>query len=165
MMTRSKGEKVWERLTDIQKELILKHQTHIPVKVGAIAKELGLVVKKGTLKPGISGEIRRQDGGYIIRINRHDVSGRQRFTLAHEISHYLLHEDLIGDGLEDDMLYRSKLSNSLEVEANSLAAIILMPLSLVESLSQKYRSLPKDLRLEKMADDLGVSTQALGFRI
>jgi Zn-dependent peptidase ImmA (M78 family) len=30
---------------------------------------------------------------------------RQRFTLAHEIAHYVLHRDLVENGIVDDTMY------------------------------------------------------------
>lgn len=155
----------WARLDPEIQERIKSFQTEYPVKVGAIAKSFGLDVKKATLQPKVSGEIRKQGAGYIIRVNRHDASYRQRFTLAHEIAHFLLHEEYIGDGIVDDMLYRSNLSNAMEAEANSLAADIIMPRNLVMASKQIHDSLPKELRLEKIAHDLGVSTVALKYRL
>ncbi|MDP9139968.1 MAG: ImmA/IrrE family metallo-endopeptidase, partial [Pseudomonadota bacterium] len=63
--------------------------------------------------------------------NRHDPPKRQRFTVAHEIAHFLLHRDDIGDGISDDVLYRSNLSDKREQQANRLAADILMPATLI----------------------------------
>ncbi|HEY0522277.1 MAG TPA: ImmA/IrrE family metallo-endopeptidase, partial [Stellaceae bacterium] len=55
------------------------------------------------------------------------------FTLAHEIAHFILHRDLIEDGVSDDTMYRSKeLSGYHEVQANRMAADILMPVMLVK---------------------------------
>ena len=122
----------WSDLTEEQKNIILSHQTSFPVKVGAIAKAFGITVKRATLKPGISGHIIENDNGVMIKINRHDVKERQRFTLAHELAHYLLHRDELRNGIEDTMLYRSTLSDSLEIQANKLAADIVLPFSLIE---------------------------------
>lgn len=52
-------------------------------------------------------------------------------TLAHEISHYLLHREFIGDAIEDNALYRSALGDRIEIEANQQAARMLMPAALV----------------------------------
>ncbi len=100
------------------------------VPLGAIAKDLSLIVKRATLSMKISGEIHpheEAEAGFIIRINRHEVRARQRFTLTHEISHYLLHKDKIENGIEDNALYRSNFSNTLEAQANRLAADLIMP--------------------------------------
>ncbi|RUO42424.1 ImmA/IrrE family metallo-endopeptidase [Idiomarina aquatica] len=123
----------WARLSQEQEAIITKHHDNFPVKVGAIARDFGIIVKRSTLKPGISGEIKETNGEVVVKINRHDTEERQRFTLAHELAHFLLHRDKIGDGIVDTMLFRSSLSNALEAEANRLAADIVMPFTLIEA--------------------------------
>ena len=109
-----------------------------PVKVGALAAALGLKVVEATLPLSISGMIRPDEkGNFVIRVNRFEPKERQRFTIAHEIAHFLLHRQLIARGVVDSTLYRSKLSSRLEAEANRLAADIIMPRKLItEALAQ-----------------------------
>lgn len=156
--------KEWLRVPEDQRNIILKHHHTYPVKVGAIAKDLGLVVKSSTLKPGISGQIKEENGIVTIKINRHDSKERQRFTLAHEIAHFLLHKEEIKNGIEDTMLFRSALSNELEVEANKLAADIVMPFSLIKKIS-----FPPDtkfeVRVERVANLLELSIPAIDIRL
>lgn len=144
---------------------ISSFQCEAPVKVGAVANSLGLIVKKSTLAASVSGEIRNVNGEYLIKVNRHDTSERQRFTIAHEIGHYLLHRELIGDGIVDDVLYRSGLSNAMEMQANRIAADILMPGSLVRSCMKNYVGEKKDFVTEKVAQELKVSVIALKIRL
>ena len=120
----------WARVDPAHKAVIEPFLQEVPVKVAGIARALGIEVKAATLKPRISGQIGPSDSspsGYRIRINRHEAKVRQRFTIAHEIAHYLLHRDQIGDGIEDTILYRSTLSDRREAEANRLAADLIMP--------------------------------------
>lgn len=158
----------WLSLTDQNVALIRNHQQKFPIAVGAIAKDLGIHVKVSTLPAGISGEIKDEKGVIVIRVNRHDTKERQRFTLAHEIAHFLLHRDRIGDGITDDILYRSKLSDFMEIQANRLAADILMPGHLLE---RKLLELTQDVELrdeqkiERLAEVAGVSTTAIKIRI
>lgn len=109
-----------------------------PVKVGALAAALGLKVVEATLPLSISGMIKPDEAGnFVIKVNRFEPKERQRFTIAHEIAHFLLHRQLIARGVVDSTLYRSKLSSRLEAEANRLAADIIMPSKLItEALSQ-----------------------------
>ncbi len=94
----------------------------------------------------ISGCIKKTETGkYEILLNRDEHHNRRRFTAAHELAHLLLHRDDIGDGVNDDVLYRSKLSTFQEVQANQLAADILMPFDKIYALLQtgtKLRELP-----------------------
>ncbi|CDZ60115.1 Ribosomal protein L22 [Neorhizobium galegae bv. orientalis] len=152
-----------------QREIVNSHLTDIPVKLGALARALGVEVTAATLSPGISGEIRRiangdGEGVYQIRINRHEKKERQRFTLAHEIAHFLLHRDKIGDGLYDDVLYRSKLSNHLEYEANRLAAEIVMPAAAVKDISKDAQYID-DEKVEEISNLFGVSKEAMTIRL
>lgn len=122
----------WMSLPEGIRAIIEEHQDGAPIRLSQLAKALGVPVKAATLSPGISGEIRpHNEDGFIIRVNRHDPSKRQRFTVAHELSHFLLHADQINAGISDDVLYRSALSDRREAQANRLAADILMPDDLV----------------------------------
>lgn len=146
--------KEWHRLSIEEQSIIQEFQSSFPVPVGAIAKKLGIIVKRSTLKPGISGSIKENDGEVIIKVNRHDSLERQRFTLAHEISHFLLHRNLLVNGIEDTVLFRSSLSNALEAEANRLAADIVMPFSLIASVD-----LPDSLRFEEKVEHIANLSQ------
>lgn len=155
----------WDLLREDQKNIILANQQKFPIKVGAIAKSLGLVVKKATLTAGISGQIKLTDGVCTIKVNRHDVKARQRFTVAHEIAHFLLHHDKLADGITDDILYRSALSDKLEAQANRLAADIIMPWALIKDSLANYSGLKIEKKIENIAEDAGVSTTAIKIRL
>ncbi|GAB5481992.1 MAG: hypothetical protein Pars92KO_17490 [Parasphingorhabdus sp.] len=155
----------WNRLDQETKDKIEVFQEKGPVKLSLIAQALEVEVKSATLKPGISGEIKRKDGdGYRIRVNRHDPKKRQRFTVAHELAHFLLHQDQIGDGIEDDKLYRSTLSDRTEQEANRLAAEILMPRNLVEDALEAAEEKGVGDKVLFVADELNVSESAMAIR-
>src|SRR3546814_18529596 len=64
-------------------------------------------------------------------------SVRRRFSIAHEIAYFALHRNLIGDGVTDDAMYRSNLSSAVEVQANRMAAGILMPWHLIREATDK----------------------------
>jgi Zn-dependent peptidase ImmA (M78 family) len=140
-----------------------------PVPVGAIATDLGLVVKRSTLPAVISGEIRPDVtealAGFVIRVDRHELKERQRFTVAHEISHFLLHKELIKDGLSDDVLYRSSLSNRREAEANRLAADLIMPWSLILKWMEQFPDSAISMHVDALADYLQVSKVAIQIRL
>ncbi len=156
----------WQKLMPEQVSIIQVYQTTFPIKVGAIAKAFGLIVKASTLPGNISGEIKETNGEVIIRVNRHDVKYRQRFTLAHEIAHFLLHRRYIGDGITDDALFRSKLSSSIEEEANNLAADILMPMHLLTTHKKVNEiTLKGEALYEKLAQDFEVSSTSLKYQL
>ena len=157
--------KGWSSLSDERKKIITEHQSEFPIKIGALAKAFDITVKKSTLDAGVSGEIKKVNGKIVIRVNRHDVKERQRFTLAHEIAHYLLHEDKIGDGIVDDILYRSNLSDDLEAQANRLAADIIMPWTLIKKTLDRCSDLTPDQKIEKLATEAKVSPTAAKIRV
>ena len=159
--------KEWNILTIEHQLLIENYQKELPMKLGSLAKDLGIVVKKATLGANISGEIKESDGVVTIRVNRHDAPSRQRYTLAHEISHFFLHRHLLQNGIKDDVLYRSNQSNEIEAEANRLAADIIMPIELVQLLINKYSvdDLDKEQVYERVAEELFVSKTALIIRL
>lgn len=143
-------------------EIVLEHMQSAPVDLAGMARGLGLVVSSDpSLPQDVSGYIKRDKQGYFIGVNPKHALVRQRFTVAHEIAHYLLHRDQIGDGVLDDALYRSSLSSALEAEANKWAAAILMPPQLIERL----RAETPGINNSELASRLQVSTQALSIRL
>jgi IrrE N-terminal-like domain len=119
-------------MIDPQQRCVLDaYLDEIPVPVGRMAQELGLKVSLASLSPSISGLIEpdpEAPGRFRIRVNRYESGERQRFTIAHEIAHFLLHREHIHNGIVDTVMYRSSLSSSREAEANRLAADIIMPM-------------------------------------
>lgn len=145
------------------RHVLERHQRSAPVKVGALAADLGLTVLRSDLPLGISGMLSRDPDDrqkWIVRVNRHEHKHRQRFTIAHEIAHFLLHRDEIQDGIADDSFYRSGLSERREWEANRLAADILMPWDLVRTLASAGNLTASDL-----ASALEVSEAAMNIRL
>lgn len=139
-----------------------------PVKLNAIAEHLGIPVYLSTLKPKISGLIEPDDTApsrFRIKLNRHEIAERQRFTLAHEIAHYLLHRSLIGAGVVDDTMYRSGLSSRREVEANRLAADLCMPRELIDKHRRELAHLDADELVSEMARRFRVSKPAMQIRL
>ena len=121
-------------------KVIAKFQQQAPVNVVAIAQALGLNVWEQKLGPNISGKLFRDSvngggAGFSICVNSTEAINRKRFTVAHEVAHFILHSAQISD-LTDDTFYRSSLSTAQEVEANKLAADIIMPYQLIDSLQR-----------------------------
>lgn len=159
----------WDLLPNEILEAISPLMSQPPIKLSRVADMIGGVrVVAAVLPKGISGEIRPDPdvpGGYLIKVNKNDSARRQRFTVAHELAHYLLHRDQIGDGIEDDVLYRSSLSDSREAQANRLAADLLMPDPLVSEWIDKARSLQIEDIVGFLADKFNVSDAAMKIRL
>lgn len=146
-------------------DVISKHQKIAPINVVELAHELGINVYKATDSNNLAGKIvkdheRGGSSGYAIFVNSNDSGRRQRFTIAHEIAHFILHKTEIGDGIVEDALYRSGLSNRQEAQANKLAADILMPLHLINQAMNGGANTIRDL-----ADIFQVSEGAMSIRL
>lgn len=149
---------------------MLEYMQEPPVDVEAVAASLGIPVNYAILDKEISGQIQSEPGGqYRIVVNEADSRSRQRFTIAHELGHYLYHRSLIGDGVDDDRAYRStaagkyhntKIGRRHETEANRFAANLLMPNHLIRAL--KSSGVRSD---EDLARSLGVSVPAMRVRL
>ncbi|MBF0857634.1 ImmA/IrrE family metallo-endopeptidase [Gluconobacter sp. LMG 31484] len=155
----------WKLLTPTERQVIEDFQEIAPVRLSALAKALGVTVKAATLAPGISGEIRPEGNSYVIRVNRHDPPKRQRFTVAHELAHFLLHRDQIQEGLKDNVLYRSGLSDTREAQANRLAADILMPEGLIKQCREAAEDKGVGDIILYMSEAMGVSEDAMKIRL
>jgi hypothetical protein len=158
----------WAALPTEQREALRAHQEVAPVKLSTLARALGVSLRAATLPAGISGEIRPDPdnpGGFMIRVNRHDSNKRQRFTVAHEIGHFLLHRDQIGEGIKDDVLYRSSLSDRREAEANRIAADLLMPEHLIDEWLERARLLRVDDVVAYLAAQFEVSEASMKIRL
>lgn len=119
-------------------DIARRYTQSAPVDLEAMASALGIRVNMNAhmRDPDTSGLIKKgSDGVYRIEVNANDCAKRKKFTLAHEISHYLLHRDLIDRAaVIDDGMYRSGLSSEIERQANRLAAELLMPEQVVRNL-------------------------------
>jgi IrrE N-terminal-like domain len=147
-------------------QVIEKYQSAAPVNVVGIANDLGINVwEKESLIPPVSGmicpdPINGGKSGFSIIVRKSDSLERKRFTVAHEIAHFILHRDKASDGITDDAMYRSGLSSKEETEANRLAADILMPYTLVQNLvNEGFKTVPE------LAEKLGVSKTAMSIRL
>ena len=139
----------------------------IPVKLGSIAEQLGVKVLLSTLPRGVSGKIAQEAGEFVIRINRHEAKHRQRFTLAHELAHFLLHKDLIvaEGGWSENVLLRSGQPVNIEYEANRLASDLVIPSAALAEATREYSGPITSEVIEDLARRFGVSTAAMEIKL
>lgn len=106
-----------------------------PVDIEGLIHRLGIDYRVRAMPSDQSGMIQKRGDRFMITINALDGEQRQRFTAAHELAHYLLHRDLLEERGHLDRLFgpsssdnpSSPLSPQHEVQANRLAANLLMP--------------------------------------
>ena len=146
------------------RKLLRRLQPSAPVNVTGIARFLGLNVwESSELPKDVAGKLMvdKTNGGvrgYSVIVRAQDPLVRKRFTVAHEVAHYLLHSRLFSKEIVDDALYRSALSSPIEAEANALAADLLMPRHLLAPIEDL-------MPIKELADMFQVSEQAMKIRL
>lgn len=160
------------RIRVLAEQLLRKNKVkELPVPVDRIAKSLGAQILLRSLDDGLSGFVLRHGARRVIGINTFHPKVRQRFTLAHEIGHMLLHDQ---DELHVDhptWRLRSGISSAgldtEEMESNLFAAELLMPRAFLdEDLKSVELVGPLDDDLVyALAEKYQVSTQALLIRL
>lgn len=135
----------------------------MPVDLDRVSRQLGLSVNRfdftklkdqGQGIENASGFLSRPKG--VIVLNSNHSETRQRFTLAHEIGHYILHADM-----ETEIVWRDHLSaagtDPREMEANRFAGALLMPEDLFHSVLDAFTE-------DRAARFFNVSLEALRVR-
>jgi Zn-dependent peptidase ImmA (M78 family) len=118
---------------------------NLPIDLDELAKKLDIDVKYSILKSNISGKINYNvvDDKAIIYINSNEYPLRQRFSLAHELSHYIYDINFSEDAeIEDNdqTLFRNDIINPIENRANRYAAKLLMPKKLFVRETDKIKN-------------------------
>lgn len=145
----------------------------LPVPVEDIAIHNGIQVVRSAASWSESGFLLRSDGVAIIGINGRNSSKRQRFTIAHELGHWLLHEGrpLIVD--QSVMINKrdgvsSQATDREEIEANQFAAGLLMPERWIHDVVSKQMELGAASReglISTLAATFEVSVEAMSWRL
>lgn len=135
-----------------------------------IARKLGfLILAKNMEDSGqiiISDELREKfRTNKIIAVNKTHSPTRIRFTVAHELGHYILHAE--GDkkyfALRESQVYQY---SQREHEANVFASALLLPKESVESYVNKFgRNRDRDSIIEYIAEVFHVSFFATKYRL
>jgi Zn-dependent peptidase ImmA (M78 family) len=142
-----------------------------PIPVEKLAALLGAEIVFQPFSGEISGIVyRNEDGTAVIGVNSSHSIQRQRFTIAHEIGHLLLHADesLHVDknfpiGLRDET--SGKSVNQNEIEANQFAAALLMPPNLIADDIKPFIGKDVLFAIRKLAKKYMVSEQAMSIRL
>ncbi len=142
----------------------------VPVPVDQIARSLRIQVDEADLGEDCSGMLVREGKSAVIGVNANHHEHRKRFTIAHEIAHFMLHggEAYIDNPLHID--FRAVDSGSgaqqEEKEANQFAAALLMPADQVRAAVEEQPFDPaRDDELPNLARRFKVSPQAMTTRL
>lgn len=151
--------------------LLEKHRVReAPVPVERMVQDEGISLKAGDLGAK-SGLMLRGPDGDVIAVNSAQPRTRQRFTIAHEFGHVVLHADMTAHSDESFRVKyrdeRSSLGSDVEeMEANFFAAALLMPKALLDrDHAQEYVDIDDSEACTPLARRYQVSQQAMGIRL
>src|SRR5258708_22690641 len=147
-----------------------------PTPVEKIAKELGAQIRFAPFDEEISGMIHVKDGAIVIGVNALHHPPRQRFTIAHELGHLVLHKDKITSHVHIDKGFPAALmrdtrsaagTDTVEVQANQFASELLVPQALLdkELAGRAVIDMEDEKPLEELAKKFKVSKQAIQYKI
>ena len=160
--------KIFDRIDRRHQEAILTIQElGLPVDLLKLSKRLKLTIKSTPWSTNTS-----QDDGYIqytptnqfeIYVRNDIHEGHRRFTIAHLIAHFILHENCIKLKGSLDKGTQNNFIDPKDTEADLLAADILMPMKLIYNTLLKHNI--KSIALNDLADIIGVSEHILRIRL
>lgn len=151
--------------------MVERHFPNVGAHKGAVdpiqlARDVGIQVESSGDRT-FEGRIRwNEDGGAMLTVSDLGSAQRQRFTVAHELGHFVLRQEMLDEGSPE--AFRAVARNRKEVAeeeelANLIAAEILMPRSAVVSeVSRRGLSLDS---AQSMSKQFKVSRIALLRRI
>lgn len=147
---------------------ILKQNPSIPlpVPVEDIASLAGISRIEAITSDGFEGALisnpEKSDGAIFYNVNR--PKPRRRFTIAHELGHFLLpwHRQSTFNCTSDDISLRTNAD--WEVQANQFAAELLMPPQLVKRRLKDWKD-PELAHITALADGFGTSFEMTARRM
>jgi Zn-dependent peptidase ImmA (M78 family) len=146
-----------------------------PVDVNAVAAAIGLKVVYEDFNDDISGLLITRDTTGVIGVHARHPVVRQRFTVAHEIGHFVMrHHAQSGEHVHIDEGWKVSARNErsakgvdiYEIEANRFAAALLMPDNFVKAKVGAFRGKPlSEADVLQLAKEFKVSEQAMTLRL
>jgi len=144
-----------------------------PIDVAMVAQGEGAIVIPQRLGWDVSGVLLRDDSQTLLGVNSAHHPRRQRFTIAHEIGHLLLHpgrsytvDSTVRLNWRDDL--SSLATDKEEIAANAFAAELLMPERLIRAAIDHIATSKisdEDRILDALARRFDVSTEAMSYRL
>ncbi len=155
--------------------LLIEHKiSKPPVPVNRFIRAHGIRIIMKSMENQVSGFILQDGEKKLIAVNSFHPAVRQRFTMAHELGHFLLKhkpKGMIVDDADFPLLWRdeeaSEGTNLQEREANLFASTLLMPKEFLEKDLRHLQNVAthNDTLIRNLARKYGVSAHALLIRI
>lgn len=165
----------YETIDDLACKVLRDHKiTEAPIDPKRVAELIGLsVVEVPHENDDLCGLLLKGDKKAIIGVNALHHNNRKRFTIAHEIGHFLLHknENTFLDHHENfDMVKFRKNSSPKtqeEREANCFAAALLMPAKLLKKNFVSLQEVMSDTQeiIQWLAKKYAVSADSMKWRL
>jgi Zn-dependent peptidase ImmA (M78 family) len=149
---------------DVLRKTVVSENNRIslPIDVDRVAQRLGLIVERMPLNQGTDGMLvrTRPHDDFRAVISTSSSEHRARFTLAHEIGHFVRQyyecgDEEVGGVIEFRDRNSSTGTDENEVWANAFAAALLMPPQLISRMWGDGAS------VEEMCSVLNVSEEAM----
>ena len=167
MKSKSVGKRLArERAKEVYQEYKVNGGT-LPVSIDELVRHKGIeVVGFKAPSSDLAGALLVDHDDAVIVVNRENPKQRQRFTLAHEFGHFLLHREP-GDAIFHRDERSSQGTDRIEIDANAFAAELLMPADEVRQRVAKLESIDllNDSMASELAKEFGVSFQAMSIRL
>ncbi|SRR6266513_130750 len=155
-----------ERIESVAEQLLANfYIKEIPTPIEEVARHLGIRISRAPSSE-FSGLLIRKDGRALIGVNSSEAPVRQRFTIAHELGHFILHpqKDAFVDFRKER--HEGETKPPRERHADMFAAALLMPR---KQLLKDFRRLAKDGYTDQitvaLAKQYAVSEDAMRFRL
>lgn len=152
-----------------------------PVPIERIIKKKGIRLQFSPLDDALSGMAVIKDDIAVIGVNALHHPNRQRFTMAHELGHHVMHKEHLLDSVHVDKGFtvfiggqRAMLrdgraaegTDKMEIQANAFASELLIPRFLLMDIIDFTSFGLEDVdQLNTLAKRFRVSPQAMQFRL
>jgi len=133
-----------------------------PILVKDVAEAQGFDLIYYPFPEEVSAVVIKDEKLFAIGVNQNHHPNRQRFSIAHELGHYLLDhkQDLFVKISNLDFVEKKDDSNKLiENEANQFASELLIPIDMIKN------DFAKDDNVQMLAKQYKVSEQAMFIRL
>lgn len=162
----------YAKLRELRDALLVKYDVQKPaIPLTRIVEGEGLRIEKQDFEDDWSGFLLRGPTKSIVGVNKRHHPNRQRFTIAHELGHFLLHD---GEALHVDKSFRVNFRDAAaglgtgieEIESNTFAAWLLMPEQfLINDIRGEHLDINDQAAVLDIARRYQVSAQAMTIRL
>ncbi|QTV06746.1 ImmA/IrrE family metallo-endopeptidase [Faecalibacter bovis] len=166
-----------KEVSNATKQFIINNEqffNEAPVIIDDIISHFNIQKKEYAFEDDISGVliIDKSKDKFTIGINKQGTDQRKNFTIAHELGHFVLHNNDMSNTFVDNIFFRKKADGytskeeKIEKEANYFAANILMPEHLVKKeIANLENDWFEDDAVAELAKKFNVSSSAMMYRL